>query len=252
MNAFFRSRFFPLCVFFFCVGLGTSVQTQNLPNPESYPQFDTTNKTPCDVIRIVDSDSIEIKIDGRAEIVRLIGISVPKVGKSGGSRETSGNESLHFLSNLLKGERVYIEYDPEVKKDGYGRLSAYLFRAPDGLFINLELVRQGYARTLDQYSFTYFSLFQHYENKAQEIRKGLWSAVPSVKKSASIPPQASPTSIIEKPKQEQKQEVTVYITRTGAKYHRAGCRYLSKSMIPISLEGANKMYSPCSVCNPPR
>jgi hypothetical protein len=48
------------------------------------------------------------------------------------------------------------------------------------------------------------------------------------------------------------QSEIVYITRTGSKYHRAGCRYLSKSKIPISLKEAKQHYSPCSVCNPPR
>ena len=42
----------------------------------------------------------------------------------------------------------------------------------------------------------------------------------------------------------------VYITRTGAKYHHDGCRYLSASKIPISLTDAKRQYSPCSVCNP--
>ena len=47
------------------------------------------------------------------------------------------------------------------------------------------------------------------------------------------------------------EETTVYVTRTGKKYHRAGCRYLSRSMIPISLEDAQAGYDPCSVCDPP-
>jgi len=46
--------------------------------------------------------------------------------------------------------------------------------------------------------------------------------------------------------------VTVYVTRTGAKYHRSGCRYLSKSQIPMPLEQAKQRYGPCSVCNPPQ
>ncbi len=47
-------------------------------------------------------------------------------------------------------------------------------------------------------------------------------------------------------------DVTVYITRTGAKYHRAGCRYLARSCIPVKLSDAKKMgYTPCSVCGPP-
>jgi competence protein ComEC len=49
----------------------------------------------------------------------------------------------------------------------------------------------------------------------------------------------------------QTQSVTVYVTETGAKYHRDGCRYLSKSKIPIGLDDARRSYGPCSVCNPP-
>jgi hypothetical protein len=46
-------------------------------------------------------------------------------------------------------------------------------------------------------------------------------------------------------------EVTVYVTRTGAKYHRGSCRYLSRSKIPMALSEAVKSYAPCSVCRPP-
>ena len=49
---------------------------------------------------------------------------------------------------------------------------------------------------------------------------------------------------------EQTQGVTVYVTRTGSKYHRASCRYLRQSSIPIALNDARKRYSPCSVCGP--
>ncbi len=47
-------------------------------------------------------------------------------------------------------------------------------------------------------------------------------------------------------------EITVYVTRTGKCYHRAGCRYLSRSKIPMPLRKAKQRYRPCSVCNPPR
>ncbi len=46
---------------------------------------------------------------------------------------------------------------------------------------------------------------------------------------------------------------TVYITKTGSKYHADGCRSLSQSKIPISLEEAKaKGYGPCSICKPPQ
>ena len=49
--------------------------------------------------------------------------------------------------------------------------------------------------------------------------------------------------------QDQKTQ-TVYITRTGKRYHRDGCRYLAASKIPISLKDA-KGDTPCKVCHPP-
>lgn len=44
---------------------------------------------------------------------------------------------------------------------------------------------------------------------------------------------------------------TVYITKTGEKFHRDGCRYLKKSQIAISRSDAVAQgYGACSVCNP--
>ncbi len=44
---------------------------------------------------------------------------------------------------------------------------------------------------------------------------------------------------------------TVYITNTGEKYHNEGCKSLSKSKIPISLEEAKKKgFSACGICKP--
>ena len=48
------------------------------------------------------------------------------------------------------------------------------------------------------------------------------------------------------------EDVTVYITRTGKKYHRDGCSSLRRSKIPISLAAAmQRNYGPCSRCSPP-
>lgn len=53
--------------------------------------------------------------------------------------------------------------------------------------------------------------------------------------------------------QSQPQSITVHITKTGKKYHRTGCRYLSNSDIPIDLAKAKaEGYTPCSVCKPPQ
>lgn len=46
--------------------------------------------------------------------------------------------------------------------------------------------------------------------------------------------------------------VAVFVTNTGGKYHRYGCRYLRESKNNISLaEAISRGYEPCSVCDPP-
>ena len=44
---------------------------------------------------------------------------------------------------------------------------------------------------------------------------------------------------------------TVFITRTGKKFHRDGCRSLNQSRIPIKRSDAiSKGYQACKVCRP--
>ena len=49
------------------------------------------------------------------------------------------------------------------------------------------------------------------------------------------------------------QSATVYITKTGKKYHKDGCRYLSQSKIKTTLKEAKANgYTACKVCHPPQ
>lgn len=64
---------------------------------------------------------------------------------------------------------------------------------------------------------------------------------------APLPVAAQPSHAAQDP-----QTQTVYVTRTGKRYHRGGCRYLASSKIPISLKDAKAGgYTPCKVCHPP-
>jgi hypothetical protein len=45
----------------------------------------------------------------------------------------------------------------------------------------------------------------------------------------------------------------VYVTKTGKKYHRAGCRYLKYSKRKVTLKWAKaNHYTACKVCKPPK
>lgn len=50
---------------------------------------------------------------------------------------------------------------------------------------------------------------------------------------------------------QDRKERTVYITRTGEKYHLGSCRYLRQSKIAIKLKDAIAQgYTACKVCRP--
>ena len=48
------------------------------------------------------------------------------------------------------------------------------------------------------------------------------------------------------------EDVSVYVTRTGKKYHLGSCSSLRRSKIEITLAEAKQKYGACSRCNPPR
>jgi len=100
------------------------------------------------VVRIVDGDTIDVKVGGNRERVRLIGIDTPETKKPNTPVQCFGPEATKFTSSLLPtGARLHLERDV-VARDDYGRLLAYIYLAGDGTFVNLKIIRQGYARPL--------------------------------------------------------------------------------------------------------
>jgi endonuclease YncB( thermonuclease family) len=100
------------------------------------------------VEQVVDGDTIDVAIGGRHERVRLLGIDTPEVHVDNGVPECFGPEAAEHTAALLPaGTRVRLERDV-VGRDHYGRLLAHVYRLADGLLVNAELLRHGYARTL--------------------------------------------------------------------------------------------------------
>ena len=69
--------------------------------------------------------------------------------------------------------------------------------------------------------------------------------------SISTPPQQAQAQSAPSGKRDEAQ-ITVYVTKTGTKYHRAGCSYLRRSAIQTTLKSAKARYTPCSRCHPPQ
>ena len=130
-----------------------------------------------DVKRVVDGDTFYVK-DGssKGQSVRLIGINTPETKHPRKPVEFYGKEASAYLTSLLEGKSVRLEFDVD-KYDRYNRLLAYVY-LEDNTFVNDELVRNGYAN-VSTYppNVKYVDVFKKSERKAREDNKGLWNEV---------------------------------------------------------------------------
>lgn len=128
----------------------------------------------AEVLRVVDGDTIEVALGGRTEDLRLIGVDTPETVKPGAPVDCFGPEASEFSKRLLSGEQVELRFDRELR-DRYDRLLAYVYL--DDTFVNAELIRGGYARTLEIAPNTSEAeQLGRLEQAAGEAGAGLWSA----------------------------------------------------------------------------
>jgi micrococcal nuclease len=126
------------------------------------------------VVRVVDGDTIVARVGGHDERVRFIGIDTPETVSPVKPVQCYGKQaSDHTKALLPEGTRLRLERDV-VARDVYGRLLAYVWRS-DGLFVNLELARDGYASLLTiPPNVAHVAQFQAAVASARARGLGLW------------------------------------------------------------------------------
>jgi len=97
------------------------------------------------VTRVVDGDTVEVRLGGGEEDVRYSGVDTPETVKPETPVQCFGPQASKFNHRLVEGRRVRLVFGAE-RRDVYGRLLAYVYL--DGRFVNAELLRRGLARTL--------------------------------------------------------------------------------------------------------
>ena len=125
------------------------------------------------VARVVDGDTVVLR---GGERVRYIGVDTPESVKPGTPVQCYAKAASRANDRLVEGRRVRLRYDDE-REDRYGRTLAYVYRAGDGLFVNAELVRRGYARVLTiPPDDAHASRFRRLATRARRAGRGLWGA----------------------------------------------------------------------------
>jgi len=144
---------------------------------------------PARVVKVVDGDTIRVRLDGRTEAVRFIGIDTPESRENNKALRDAGRSAVDVAVIVRAGrlatahlgallpepnQLVYLEFDAE-RRDRYGRLLAWVHRG-DGLMLNEAMVRGGYART---YTVPPNVRYAERLRRAQELARssgaGLWS-----------------------------------------------------------------------------
>ena len=125
------------------------------------------------VVRVVDGDTIIVRLAGSNERVRYIGMDTPESVKPNSPVECFGKAASAENERLVGGRTVRLEFDVE-RRDRYGRLLAYI-RRTDGSMVNELLLRRGYAMTLTiPPNVRYAERFLKAQRAAREAGRGLW------------------------------------------------------------------------------
>jgi len=128
----------------------------------------------AEVTRVVDGDTVEARVEGEVEDVRLIGVDTPETVKPGAPVECFGAPASRFTHRALEGREVRLVVGEE-RRDRYGRLLAYAYL--DGELFNAALVRRGLARTLTIPPNDRFApRLKRLELRAARAGRGLWGA----------------------------------------------------------------------------
>ena len=146
----------------------------NAPPPVASASDKLPSGVDLTVRKVVDGDTIEVS---GGERVRLIGVDTPETKAPDRPVGCYGREASRFTAGLLPpGTGVRLVGDVE-QRDRYGRLLAYVYRRADGLFVNAELLRRGFAQALTiPPNVAHTDQFAHLARQARESSQGLWAA----------------------------------------------------------------------------
>jgi micrococcal nuclease len=124
------------------------------------------------VVKVVDGDTIHVRIGERVETVRYIGVNTPEVHHPTRGEEPGGRAAWEVNRALVASRHVRLDLDVRAR-DRYGRLLAYVWVG--GTMINAELVDRGYAQVMTvPPNVRYQQLFLRLQRQAREAGRGLW------------------------------------------------------------------------------
>ncbi len=136
---------------------------------------DHTEPGTATVRKVIDGDTIELRIGTSNETVRLLGIDTPETVHPTKPVECFGPEASARTKELLpRGSKVRIERDTEAR-DHFGRLLLYVYLGDR--MVNEMLLSEGFALPLSiEPNTARVTRFERLSNEARAASAGLWGA----------------------------------------------------------------------------
>ena len=130
---------------------------------------------PAQVDRVIDGDSIRVRLDGARDTVRLTGVDTPETTHPTRGVEPDGPEAADDTTARLTGATVRLDLDlAGDAQDADGRILRYVMLLT-GEHVNATLIREGYARATGTFPYSRQRECLQLEAQARQARRGLWS-----------------------------------------------------------------------------
>lgn len=128
------------------------------------------------VSKIIDGDTLVVKIDNNEEIVRLIGVDTPEIKDPRKTVQCFGKEASQKAKSLMENKKVRLESDgSQSDRDIYGRLLRYVY-LEDGTLINKKLIEDGFGFEYTyKIPYKYQVEFKEAQKTAENKKMGLWA-----------------------------------------------------------------------------
>ncbi|KPB05090.1 thermonuclease family protein [Bacillus sp. CHD6a] len=149
-----------------------SAETETEGLEKNEPEYE---RTEVPLVRVIDGDTIKVKINNKEENIRFLLIDTPETNHPRmDGPQPFGPEAKKFMEEFMQGGKVEIELDVS-ERDHYGRILAYVY--VNGVSAQEELLKRGLARVA--YIFPpntrYVDSYQVIQEKAQVEGIGIWS-----------------------------------------------------------------------------
>lgn len=142
-------------------------------SPVSQERSAAPERVTAQLERVVDGDTIIVRIGGKRERVRYIGIDTPELGRDGKPDAPFARKAMAANARLVEPGPLRLAVGVQ-ERDRYGRLLAYVHNG-DQKLVNAELLQLGLARVMTiPPNVSRAAAFREWQSEARREKRGMW------------------------------------------------------------------------------